>query len=76
HDEVSFLNEARREGLREGMEQGIQQGMEQGIQQGSVHARRENARNLIRLGVLTDVQIAEAIGLPLDEVRALHSDGE
>ena len=32
---------------------------------------RETARNLIKLGLLTDEQIAQATSLPLDQVRAL-----
>jgi predicted transposase/invertase (TIGR01784 family) len=32
HDEVSFLNEARREGLREGRQEGRQQGRQEGIE--------------------------------------------
>ncbi|WPL17911.1 hypothetical protein Thiowin_02954 [Thiorhodovibrio winogradskyi] len=36
---------------------------------------RETACNLIKLGLLTDEQVAQATSLPLDQVRAL-SEGE
>lgn len=64
HDEVSFLNEAKREGL----EQGIKQGLEQGLEQG----RKEAARNLIAMNLLTDEQIAAASGLPAEVVKSLR----
>jgi len=58
-DEVSLLNEAKNEGLQEG----------------ELKAKRQTARSLIALGVLTDEQIATATGLPHAEVQALH-DGK
>ena len=56
HDEVSFLNEARREGLKQGLEQG----------------REEVARNLLAMDLLSDEQIAAASGLTAAEIRALR----
>ena len=52
HDEVSFLNEAKREGREEG--------------------REEVARNLIAMNLLTDEQIATAVGLTEAAVKALR----
>ncbi|WPL23735.1 hypothetical protein [Thiorhodovibrio frisius] len=40
--------------------------------EGREESSRETAHNLIRLGILTDVQIAQATGLPLQQVQALH----
>lgn len=60
HDEVSFLNEARREGLEQGREQGLEQG------------REEVARNLIAMNLLNDKQIAAASGLSEVQVKALR----
>ena len=51
-DEATLLLEAREEGLEEGREKGHGE------------ARQETARNLIRLGVLTDGQIAMVTGPP------------
>ena len=56
HDEVSFLNEAKREGREEGREAG----------------REEVARNLIAMNLLTDEQIATAASLTKAEVKALR----
>ncbi|MGB5734843.1 MAG: Rpn family recombination-promoting nuclease/putative transposase [Thiohalocapsa sp.] len=64
HDEVSLLNDAKREGLEQGLEQGIEQGLEKG--------REEVARNLIAMNVLTNAQIATASGLTEGDVQALR----
>ncbi|WP_017429380.1 Rpn family recombination-promoting nuclease/putative transposase [Vreelandella jeotgali] len=53
-DEVSFLNDARREGREEGIEQ--------------------TARNLIKLGVLSDEKVAEVTGMTVAEISALHAE--
>ena len=51
---------------RKGIEKGIQLGEARGIQLG----RTETARNLLRMG-LGLTKIAEATGLPLEEIQAL-----
>jgi len=63
-DEVSLLNEAKREGREEGRKQGREEGREAG--------REEVARNLIAMNLLTDEQIAVASGLTEVEVKALR----
>ncbi len=50
-DEVSLLEEARKEGRDE--------------------ARREAARKLLRLGVLSDAQIAQVTALTVAQIQAL-----
>ncbi|WPL16969.1 hypothetical protein Thiowin_01951 [Thiorhodovibrio winogradskyi] len=60
HDEVSFLNEAKREGRMEGHKEGREE------------ARREMARNLLAMNNLTDEQIATAAGLTEAAVKALR----
>lgn len=58
-DEATLLLEAREEGREEGREAGRGE------------ARQETARNLIRLGALTDGQIAQVTGLTEAQVKAL-----
>ncbi|MFP4245209.1 MAG: transposase, partial [Ectothiorhodospira sp.] len=48
--------------------------VEEGREEGRHEARQETARNLIRLGVLRDEQIAEATGLTESEIQALRGD--
>ena len=55
---------------RKGIEKGFQLGEARGIQLG----RTETARNLLRMG-LDVTHIAEATGLPLEEVHALKQTG-
>lgn len=47
---------------------------ERAVQEGQLEAKKETARNLIKLGVLSDEQIAEATGLTVADVRALHAE--
>ena len=84
HDEVSFLNEARREGLQEGLQKGRQEGEEIGLQKGEEiglqkgeeiglqKGQRLTALNLLKLGVLTNEQIAQSTGLSVAEVEKLR----
>ena len=55
-------------------EEGIQLGRTEGIQLGEIRGRTETARNLLRMG-LDVTHIAEATGLPLEEVQALKENG-
>jgi predicted transposase/invertase (TIGR01784 family) len=51
-------------------DEGIEKGVEQGVEKGKV----EVAVNMLRMGLLTVEQIAQATGLPDDEVRKLSED--
>jgi predicted transposase/invertase (TIGR01784 family) len=68
-DEITLLAVAREEGIEEGRKEGHKQGHKQGREQ----ATRETARNLIQLGALSDAQIAQATGLTLAQVEAVHA---
>ena len=52
--------------------QGEQIGIQKGEQIGVQRAKRETARNLIAMNVLTDAQIAQASGLTEAEVEGLR----
>jgi hypothetical protein len=52
------------------------QGEQIGVQRGRMETRRETARNLIAMNVLTDAQIAQASGLTEAEVEALRSEAK
>ncbi|MHA3025176.1 Rpn family recombination-promoting nuclease/putative transposase [Chromohalobacter israelensis] len=56
----------RQEGRQEGRKEGRQEGEQRGIE--------KTARNLIKLGVLSDEQIAEATGLTVAEVEGLREE--
>lgn len=53
--------------------QGEQIGIQKGRMEGRMETMRETARKLIAMNILTDAQIAQASGLPEEEVKALHS---
>jgi predicted transposase/invertase (TIGR01784 family) len=65
HDEATLLLEAR--------EEGEQIGLQKGRQEGRQEAARETAVHLIQLGLLNDVQIAQATGLNVALVEALRA---
>ncbi len=62
--------------LAENLENWAQQERQVGIQEGEKLGIEKTARNLLKLGVLSDEQIAEATGLALDEVVKLRIEGK
>ncbi len=48
----------------------------EGIEEGMEKGKKETAKNLLVLGVLTDEQIAQATGIPIEELRQLKEDIE
>jgi predicted transposase YdaD len=52
------------------------QGEQIGVQRGRIETRRETARNLIAMNLLTDTQIAQASGLTESEVEALRAEAK
>ncbi|WP_163649494.1 hypothetical protein [Modicisalibacter sp. 'Wilcox'] len=60
--------------LAENLENWAQKERQEGEQVGVEKTKRATAQNLIKLGVLSDEQIAEATALPLAKVQALHLD--
>ena len=73
------IEKGRTEGIQLGRTEGIQLGEARGIQRGRTEGiqlgRTETARNLLRMG-LDLTQIAEAHGLPLEEIQALKKTGQ
>ncbi len=60
----------------EGEKLGLVKGEKLGIEKGEKLGIEKTARNLLKLGVLSDEQIAEATGLALDEVAKLRTEGK
>ncbi|NEX23850.1 hypothetical protein G3480_26970 [Thiorhodococcus mannitoliphagus] len=54
-------------------EEGRLEGQQIGIQKGRLEAAQNTARHLIKLGVLTDGQVAQATGRTVAQVEALRS---
>jgi predicted transposase/invertase (TIGR01784 family) len=53
---------------------GIEKGTKLGIEQGTKLGIEKTARNLLKLGVLSNDQIAEATGLDLEDIAKLHAE--
>ena len=62
--------------LAENLENWAQQERQVGIQEGEKLGILKTVRNLLKLGVLSDEQVAEATGLALDEVAELRIEGK
>ena len=52
------------------MREGREKGMKEGMKEGMAKSKLEDAQNLKRLGVSTDI-IAKATGLSLEEIASL-----
>ena len=63
--------EGLQEGLEEGLEKGLEKGLKKGLEQGSQQKAEQTALNLLKIGVLTKEQIAEATGLSSEIVESL-----
>jgi predicted transposase/invertase (TIGR01784 family) len=61
--------------LAENLENLVKKERMEGRQEGRQEANRETARNLIKLAVLSDQQIAEATGLTVVDVQRLRAAG-
>ena len=53
-------------------EWGMEKGMEKGLKKGREENMEKTAVNLLKMGVLTKEQIAEATGLPLERIEILE----
>ena len=67
-DLYSVMKTAREEGREEGLEEGIEKGFEKGREDN----KEETAINLIRMDVLSNQQIADAVGLSVEHVKQLR----
>ena len=62
------------EGIAKGIAKGIAEGKAKGRAEGEEVKAIEIAMNLIAGGILSDEQIADATGLPVDEIKKLHPE--
>ena len=58
----------------EAYDKGLAKGLDQGLAQGLAQAGKDTARFLLKLGTLTNEQIAEATKQSLEEVMALRQE--
>lgn len=62
--------------LAENLENWAQKERQEGRQEGQLEAKQQTALNLIKLGVLSDEQIAEATGLAVADVQVLRTEDQ
>ena len=73
-DAVATERTIREEAEIRGLESGMQRGMEQGLQRGIQQKAEETAKNLLKMNVLNNEQIAQATGLTIAEVQILADE--
>lgn len=66
--------EALLQGLSRGMQEGRQEGRREGRQEGRQEAKREDVKGLLRLGLLTVNQIAQALQVSEEFVRIIQAE--
>jgi predicted transposase/invertase (TIGR01784 family) len=71
YKEVKMLQSVEEWGLEKGMEKGLEKGLEKGMEKGKIKGREETALNLLKMGMLTNEQIAQATNLPLKQIKTL-----
>ena len=66
--------EGRKEGIRIGEKRGEKRGIAVGKEQGMNEAKIASARNMLSMKLGTHEQIAQAVGLPLEEIEELAAE--
>ncbi len=69
---MQYITTAERIGIEKGELIGIEKGERIGIEKGGRKKALETAMNLLSMGVLTSVQIAQATGLSEEEIKRLQ----
>jgi flagellar biosynthesis/type III secretory pathway protein FliH len=70
----NWAQQERQAGIEKGTKLGIEQGKKLGIEQGTKLGIEKTARNLLKLGVLSNDQIAEVTGLDLEDIAKLQTE--
>ncbi|QQD24708.1 hypothetical protein GJQ55_09655 [Venatoribacter cucullus] len=66
---ASYIETVREEGLQKGLQKGLQQGEQKGFTLGQLEA----AQKLLDNKLLTAEQIADTLGLPLQQIKELEA---
>ncbi|MBQ3670123.1 MAG: hypothetical protein II921_01420, partial [Treponema sp.] len=69
HQRHMAFDEGKAEGLSEGREKGLKEGRDKGLSEGKIEA----AKNLLKMNVLLPEQIAQAVGLSVEEISGLRN---
>lgn len=73
-DYNTLMKNAQKKGLEKGLEKGLQEGIEQGVQHGIQQKTAETAVNLLKMNILTEEQIAQSVGLSVQEVLEIKKN--
>ena len=73
-DEWRWIIQGQIEGKKRDYTSGLLAAERRGVAKGVQQNARENARNLLKMNILTTEQISQAVSLPLEEVLALKEE--
>ena len=73
YEKEKMREQGLQEGRQQGLQEGRQQGLQQGLQQGSQQKAEEIAINLLKIGLLSNEQIAQSSGLSIEKVLELNT---
>ena len=73
-DEWRWIIQGQIEGRKRDYTSGLLAAERRGVAKGLAEGARQNARNLLKMNVLTCEQIAQAVSLPLEQVLALKEE--
>ncbi len=68
------IDDEKEDAYEEGRAEGISVGRAEGLAQGVSQKAMETAENLLRMGIGTDDQISQAIGLPLEQILKIKEN--
>ena len=71
YNEEAFIRTLREDGYDDGLAEGFSLGEQKGLAEGERKKAVETARNLLKLGLGTAEQIAQAVCLPVEQVKEL-----
>ena len=69
-----YYNYGYKDGEKRGLKTGIETGKEIGKEIGAKQSKVENAKSLLLTGEFSAERVAELVGLPLKEVKAIESE--
>jgi predicted transposase/invertase (TIGR01784 family) len=70
----NWAQQEHQAGIEKGTKLGIEKGTKLGIEKGTKLGIEKTARNLLKLGVLSNEQIAEVTGLAIEDVSKLQAE--
>ena len=70
----TFIEELEEEAMKRGLKQGLEKGLEQGLVKGLEKGLEQDIRKLLRKGILSAEEIADALEVDLSKVLGIQRE--